>query len=208
MNTFYIPLCFYERSPEDDELVMLVTPKDVTRGQIENRLKDIAGRFSVNRDEHASVDDMADAIFDTLAAELGGVWSHCETIERLVLGDPAEEENYLTDREMQEVDAMELASLLIKLEPGESLDFYESYDEETGETMDAYGATVVGRFDAQVIYINYYGGGIPYINDVSTYDADLKRQAETLREYFGYIGKSVETVFVDANRYEELMKRG
>lgn len=208
MKTFYIPLCFYERSPEDDELVILITQKDLSPGHIESRLTDITDRFSVNRDKYASVDDMADAIFDALAAETGGVWSRNDTVERLLIGDPVREENYIEDREMQEIDPAELAALLIKLEPGESLDFYESYDEDSGETEGAYGAAMVSSFDAHVIYINYYGGGVPYINDVSTYDTDLKRQAETLRDYFGYIGNSVETVFVDANRFEELMNRG
>lgn len=98
---------------------------------------------------------------------------------------------------MTKVNANELAALLIKLEADESLNFYESYDEETGETEGAYGAAMINRFDSYVIFINYYGGGTPCVIDITNYYSDLCKITADINEYFRYNDTIREHVFVD-----------
>lgn len=200
MNTFYIPVHFYEQEPEDDELVMLITPRDVSDDELHERLDNIAGRYLNGHNITPSITDAVDDVFDVLAKELGGVWSYCKMAARLTVGDPERTEN---ERVMRPVSAMELAALLIKLNPGESLNFFETYDGDSGETEGLYGATLVKDFEAFAIYINYYGGGIPLVIEVSTYDADLKRITEVLTEYFNEMSNPCTHVYVDADLVDD-----
>jgi len=195
MKTFYIPLHFYEQAPGDDELVMFVTQRDMEDAEFSSQLTDVVDCYSDQLDTYPSVNDMVDDIFDSFAEKINAVWSYCKTILPLVIGEP--EQRPKKKREMKAVSATELAALLIKLKPGESMDFYETYDEESGVAEGAYGAAMVNRFEAYAIYINYYGGGIPFVVDVSVYDTDLKRLEEDLLKYFNDMENPCGHVYVD-----------
>jgi len=82
------------------------------------------------------------------------------------------------------------------------MDFYEAYDEESGVAEGSYGAAMVNRFEAYAIYINYYGGGIPFVVDVSVYDTDLKRLEEDLLKYFNDMGNPCGHVYVDTSLFD------
>gem|GEM_PF-1833534 len=200
MKTFYIPIHFYEQAPEDDELVMFVTQRDMEDAEFSSQLTDVADRYSDQLDTYQSANDMIDDIFDTFAEEINAVWSYCKTIPPLVIGEP--EQRPKKKREKKAVSAAELAALLIKLKSGESMDFYEAYDEESGVAEGSYGAAMVNRFEAYAIYINYYGGGIPFVVDVSVYDTDLKRLEEDLLKYFNDMGNPCGHVYVDTNLFD------
>jgi len=88
MKTFYIPIHFYEQAPEDDELVMFVTQRDMEDAEFSSQLTDVADRYSDQLDTYQSANDMIDDIFDTFAEEINAVWSYCKTIPPLVIGEP------------------------------------------------------------------------------------------------------------------------
>ena len=84
-----------------------------------------------------------------------------------------------------------LAGLLSKFTVGNTLDFYESYDEETGETNGAYGVKMLNEYDSEVLFFNYYGGGTAYTIDVTWYDNEDERFEhikDCLPRYFNIIG--------------------
>jgi len=113
MKTFYIPLHFYEQAPEDDELVMFVTQRDMEDAEFSSQLTDVADRYSDQLDTYPSVNDMVDDIFDTFAEEINAIWSYCKTIPPLFIGEP--EQRPKKKREMTAVSAAEFRSLLMSL---------------------------------------------------------------------------------------------
>lgn len=193
MKPFYIPIHYYEQEAKADELVTFLTRREIDKNEFGCLLNNVAAQIMAQAETHLCENDVVDSIFTELTKVLGGTWSYCQTLPELVIGDPA---LYEKNKTMRKIDASELAALLIKLETGERLDFYESFDEETGETDGVYGARMVNEFDSHVIFINYYGGGYPCVIDVTCYDSDLKRITEELDEYLREMGLSSKRVFI------------
>jgi hypothetical protein len=88
------------------------------------------------------------------------------------------------------VNNKELAEMILNLEMGECLDFYQNYDEKSNKTSDAYGVKLIQEFDATMIILNYYSGGIPYIMDITREDEKerIQKIGDALHSYFNYIG--------------------
>lgn len=203
MNTYYIPVHYYERDNEDDAVVKLVIQTDIGKCELEEILDAEYRRH--NPADFASIDDMADAVFGSFAKRTGGVWSYCDTLSPLTVGDPDRQDN--SEAELRQVDTSELASLLIKLEAGEKLTFFMAHNEETGVTSEAYGVTLISEFDSHMLLINYLGGGSPCAIDVTCYDSDLKRIRNDLDEYFRYIDPSPRHVYIWESDIRNIEKR-
>jgi len=91
MNTYYIPVHFYEQEPRNDGLVMLVTQNDIDESELEKQLLKCKNRYLKRQDEFSDIDEMVDAIFNELAKKINAVWCYCEKLPQLVIGDPGEE---------------------------------------------------------------------------------------------------------------------
>ena len=91
-----------------------------------------------------------------------------------------------------------LAGLLSKFTIGDNLDFYENYDEKTGEADGAHGVKMIYAFDSSVLFFNYYGGGTAYTIDV-TRDNNEEERFEHIKDclhgYFNIIG--FHRIFID-----------
>ena len=92
-KTFYIPVHFYEQDETDDELVMVITQRDIGDAELKNRLTTIKNWYMRKQAEDSDYSEynekeIVDAIFDELADELNGTWCYCSTMPRLVIGDP------------------------------------------------------------------------------------------------------------------------
>ena len=96
-----------------------------------------------------------------------------------------------------------LARLLIRLNPGDSLYFYESYDEDEGISGHIFCTTMIKKYESYVIYINCRGGGLPFVFDITVYDQDLKELKEKLNEYLNGMDNFKDYVYVDSNLVEE-----
>jgi len=84
-----------------------------------------------------------------------------------------------------------LAGLLSKFTIGDKLDFYENYDEETGEPDGVHGVKMINEFDSSVLFFNYYGGGTAYTIDVTRDNSEeerLEHIKDCLHGYFNIIG--------------------
>ena len=100
--------------------------------------------------------------------------------------DTHEEKNY----NIIEDDGTLIAELLSKFTVGETLEFYEKYADETGETEGAYGVKMINEFDSTVLFFNYGGGGATYVIDI-TWDEEgdkFKHIRDCMNEYFDIIG--------------------
>ena len=83
-----------------------------------------------------------------------------------------------------------LATLLSKFTVGNTLEFYQNYDEETGETDGVYSVKMIREFDSTVLLFNYCGGGAAYVIDM-TWDEEadrFKHIKDRMNEYFDIIG--------------------
>ena len=79
--------------------------------------------------------------------------------------------------------------------PCYSFDFYCNYNRETEEKEWAYKAAVVRFADAQMVLINYYGGGAGFVYDIDE-DGDSSGLACCLQNYFIHQGLE-ESVWVE-----------
>lgn len=201
MKTFYIPIHFYEQESTDDEVVMLITKRDIGKCELDSLLMEEVRRHRSR--SYPTREDMVDGIFDSLAKRISGVWSYCETLSTLHIGD-SEPDSTDAD-EMRAVDATEFAALLVKLNASENLDFYLPYDEKSGKAEEPYGAALIGEFDSFVILINCYGGGLPCAIDVSCYQSDLIRISEELTEYFSFMENKPTHVYV-SERFAKMLE--
>lgn len=94
------------------------------------------------------------------------------------------------DHWKMEVSLDDLAERIVSLEIGESLTFYDAAEN------DSYGVTRQRCFDADVLIINYFGGGNPYIIDVERQHEYA--QAHVLDGLKRYCEESdIEAVYVD-----------
>ena len=197
MKTFYIPVHFHEQQSVNDDLVKVVTQNDISDDDFNIKLHTVAEKLICQKGEQQSSVKLANEILDTVAIETGGIWSYCKTIPLTIVDSP---ESDKTKKEMKAVSYKELAALLIKLEVGETLHFYENYDKETGTTDGIYGATLLSYFESLVILINYYGGGMPWIMDITSYDeSDLEGIQDSVYNYFNELGCARKGVFIGAN---------
>jgi len=201
MKTFYIPVHFYEREGTNDDLVMMITQRDIDDDEMRKRLCRIKLWLMEKQDEYPSRDDIVDEIFKELAYEIDGVWCYCQPLEPLVIGDPCDR-NGITGR-LKAIGIDALARMLVRLNPGENLYFYESYDEEEGYSGNVFCATMIKKYESYAIYINCHGGGLPFITDVTEYDQGLKKQKEALTEYFRYLSNFAGHVYVDSGLVED-----
>lgn len=81
-------------------------------------------------------------------------------------------------------------SLVLLLAPGESIDFYNLPYDERGQVCA--GITRVDAFGAAHLLANYYGGGYPFIFDVTCYDSGLKKLEEAFVEWLPGFCEDVE----------------
>ena len=89
---------------------------------------------------------------------------------------------------MRTINIREMAHILNRLACGETFDFYMNHNETTDSLEEAYGLTRIKIFDADMIVLNYYGGGSPYIIDITSVDNQLQTLQEGIKEYFDYVG--------------------
>ena len=87
MNTYYIPVHYYEQESENDDLVMLITNKDIDDANMRKYLENSKIRHIKKQDEYSDQNEMVDAIFNELAEILSGVWCYCKTLPQLIIGD-------------------------------------------------------------------------------------------------------------------------
>lgn len=87
MNTYYIPIHFYEQDSKDDELVMFITKKDITDVQLQNFFEQKKKAYINQNKEDFDQDEIVDAIFNELGEIMKGVWCYCKTMPQLVIGD-------------------------------------------------------------------------------------------------------------------------
>lgn len=85
-----------------------------------------------------------------------------------------------------------------------SIVFYGSINEVTGCGEDIYKLSVLNFADSTMVYGNYYGGGSPFVYDI-TVDTDSNELTDALRQYFDYEGFG-DSVYVETNfgSFEEL----
>jgi hypothetical protein len=190
VKTYYIPVHYFERDEDDNDVVMFVSQREYRACEFDDLLMDEARRHKES--SYDCKEDMADAIFDALAKRIGGIWTYLEPQNTLTIGGFFEPD----DKQMKTVDAAELAALLIKLQPGENLTFYMEYDKISDNTGEAYGVTLVNELDSHVLLINYIGGGSPCVIDITTYDSDLRRITDDIAEYFKWIDNAPSHVFI------------
>jgi hypothetical protein len=192
MNVFYIPIHFHEREDDPDSLVKLVTNQDIGSCELDELLAEEARDHQYR--SYPTQEDMVDAIFNSVAKQTGALWSYCETQNALYFEDCDEEPE---EREKRAVDVSELATFLIKLKKGETLDFTMTPVEPDDDSAEVFGATMVNEFSSYMILINRYDGGAPCAIDITTYHTDLKHIRDELIEYFRYKDSPVATVYVD-----------
>jgi hypothetical protein len=87
-------------------------------------------------------------------------------------------------------DGSYLAELLSKFAVGDTLDFYQNYNEETNETDDAYSVKLINEFNSEVLFFNFGGGGLPYVIDVTWIDEESRIAyiKDYIHNYFNVIG--------------------
>ena len=205
MKTFYIPVHFYEQDETDDELVMVITQRDIGDAELKNRLTTIKNWYMRKQAEDSDYSEynekeIVDAIFDELADELNGTWCYCSTMPRLVIGDPQEKADITGN--LGAISIENLACLLIRLGPGDTLYFYESYDENEGISGHIFCATMIKKYESYVVYINCRGGGLPFVFDITVYDEELKELKEKLSGYLDGMDKFNNFVYVDSSFVE------
>lgn len=90
--TIYIPVRFYEREPEDIQIVRLVLPEQADKRLLQSRLTELLGCYQNSNenpetgDSYDSLEEMADDLFNTLAEEFKGVWEYCDSLSPLIVG--------------------------------------------------------------------------------------------------------------------------
>ena len=87
MKSYYIPIHFYECEPEDNELLVVTTRRNIDDAEIQKRLERIKKWKTEKADKFTGSTELVDAIFDELVYEIDGVWCYCKTLPQLVIGD-------------------------------------------------------------------------------------------------------------------------
>lgn len=93
LQTIYIPIRFYEREPEDIQIVRLILPEQVDENRVKARLSELHECYENGNDDpesgdgYDSLEDMADDLFSTLAEEFKGVWEYCPATEPIIIGE-------------------------------------------------------------------------------------------------------------------------
>ena len=87
MNTYYIPIHFYEQEPENDELVMFITKHEITDVKLQNYFEQKKESYMERNKEDFDQDAMVDEIFNELGEITRGFWCYCKMMPRLVIGD-------------------------------------------------------------------------------------------------------------------------
>lgn len=200
MKTYHIPVHFYEQEGMDDDLVMIITQNDFEDAELRNRIEKIRIRHVKIQDDFPSREDMVDSIFNQLAEEIDCVWCYYQSLTPLVIGDPQDQAE-LTGN-LKAVSIEKLARMLARLNPGDNLYFYESYNEEDGYSGNIFCATVIKKYESYAVYVNCRGGGLPFISDITEYYQDLEKQKAELTEYFGNLDNFKGHVYVDAGLVE------
>lgn len=194
MQTFYIPVRYYEREPEESDIMILITQHDFKESEIEESLKIISKRYSNKHENYDSVEDMADAVFNALAKETGGIWSYCNRIAPLTLGDFSDCEK---PEKLRAINLLLLSTMLYELKLGENLEFYEENIQDSDDTVNCYTAVKIKEYNRNAIYLDYFGNGLPY--NITIYSDSVKEIESEIRKYFRNRLKR-KHVFIDANR--------
>lgn len=201
MKTYHIPVHFYEQEGTDDDLVMIVAQKDYEETDLRNRIEKIKIRHLKMQNDFPCQKDMVDSIFNQLTEEIDCVWYYYKSMMPLIIGDPRDQTEMTG--ELQAVSVEKLARMLTRLNPGDNLYFYESYDDEEGYSGNVFCATMIKKYESYAIYINCRGGGLPFISDITEYCEDLKKQKAELTEYFSNIENFEGHVYVDSSLVED-----
>ena len=86
MNEYYLRIHVFERDDEDDSIVKFVVPDSITKEKLNHTIDDVVETFSLSDRDDEDIDDMADEILDSVAKQLGCVWSSCDMLDVLELG--------------------------------------------------------------------------------------------------------------------------
>lgn len=199
MKTFYSPVHFYERDGYDDDLVMIITQRNHENHEIQSKIEAIKTRLLITKNDFESPEDMVDAIFNQLAEEVDCIWCYCQPLETLVIGDPRDEDLSDMTGDLEKVSIGQLARILLRLNPGDNIYFYESCDDDEGCSGHIFCATLIKRYESYAIYINCQGGGLPFISGITEYYQDLKKQKLELTEYFQNIENFDGHVYIDSS---------
>ena len=88
MNTYYIPVHFYEQEAEDDELIMFVTKKEIAYEQCKNYFTQKKKAYIKKHGNNCDRYEMLDVILDEFAKSMNGLWCYCKTTYKLIIGEP------------------------------------------------------------------------------------------------------------------------
>jgi hypothetical protein len=99
MNAYYVPIHYFERDKDDDDVVMIVTQQDYKPCELDDLIKTETRRHKESA--YDCKEDMTDAIFNALAKKIGGVWKYLELQNTLTIGgfDEPEDESVVEDLE-------------------------------------------------------------------------------------------------------------
>jgi hypothetical protein len=196
MKTFYIPVHYYEQESADD-LVMVIAQSDIDDDAMQSRIERIKNHYLKQQNNDSDQSEIIDAIFDEVVEGLNGIWSYCKTLPQVVVGTPEERASITGNLKAVSID--KLAHLLIRLQPGDNLYFYEKYTEDEGILGHIFCSTMIKKYESYVIYINCRGGGLPFVADITTYYQDLKQLKAELKKYFKNMDNIGEYVYVDSS---------
>jgi len=88
MNTYFIPIHFYEQDAKDDDLVMFITKKEITDARLQKFFEQKKDFYMKRYKEDFDRNEMVDEIFNELGEIMRGVWCYCKTMPQLVIGEP------------------------------------------------------------------------------------------------------------------------
>ena len=94
---------------------------------------------------------------------------------------------------IRKISIKELANKAMSLQPGESFNFYEEY--EDGKGTKPYGAAKVELFDSFLILINYWGGGYPFCIEVTRCE-ECSEPEDKLKQYLKDIKEGRDYVYL------------
>lgn len=93
------------------------------------------------------------------------------------------------------ITVVELAQMLADLRPMEQLIFHHR---ETPDSPDGtFGALRIESFDADAIYLNYVGGGIPYVIDVTRENPEQPAIMESLASFLAECSPNDGNIYIE-----------
>lgn len=93
LTTIYIPFRFYEREPEDIQIICMFFPEQIDKGTLQSRLTELLQCYQNGNEDPEAIDsydspeEMTDDLFSSLAEEFKGVWEYCDCLKPLIVGE-------------------------------------------------------------------------------------------------------------------------